>query len=112
MNKVNNIPDCCKNSHRKENINGEEYNMLSAVLVSAKSFDPSTPVGAVISDVNGNIISLGCNKAPKGWNEEEFPYEKKKGRKKLDSKYPYVIHAEQNCLDNFKADKKYLEDNL
>ena len=74
----------------------EEYAMASALLISKRSKDPNKKVGAVIVDKKDRIIAQGYNGFPKienGNNDLFFSWEKDK--KKL-----YVIHAEQNCINN------------
>jgi dCMP deaminase len=62
-----------------------------AKFVSSWSKDPSTKVGAVIVDQNNIIVSLGFNGFPKGINDDDRLNHK-------DTKYPIIIHAENNAL--------------
>ena len=65
-----------------------------AKIVSKRSLDPHTKVGAVIVK-NGVVVGTGYNGAPRGfklrfnWYSEE--------------KYLYVIHAELNAIANAQA---------
>lgn len=60
--------------------------------VSSWSKDPSTKVGAVITDRDNRIVSIGYNGFPKGINDD---LEKLNNR---EIKYKYIIHAERNSL--------------
>ena len=82
-----------------------EY-MLSAILWSKRSKDPSTQVGVAIVDKEGKIISGGCNNPPDQW-EGEFPY--KTDVKEEYHKYSYIIHAEMRGIFNYNGPKKDLE---
>jgi len=62
-----------------------------AKLISSWSKDPSTKVGAVISDQNHRVISLGYNGFPMGISDDE----RLKDREK---KYKIVLHAEANAI--------------
>ena len=81
--------------------------MAIAKLSAMRSKDPSTQVGACIVSNDNRILSIGYNGAPNGFNDEEFPW----GREgeNLDTKYPYVCHAEMNAILNFRGSKKDLE---
>jgi len=69
-----------------------------ALLSANRSKDPNTKIGACIVNNNNIIISLGYNGTPRGWSDNDFPW----GREGdfLDTKYPYVIHAELNAIMN------------
>ncbi len=68
-----------------------------AKLVSGWSKDPSTKVGAVIT--NGNrFISLGFNGFPKKMIDTEELYSDR------DEKYSRIIHGEQNALIESRID--------
>ena len=76
-------------------INWDDYFMSVAYISSLRSKDPRTQVGACIVDKNNRIISTGYNGMPNGCNDSKMPWESKEG---LESKYLYVIHAEQNAI--------------
>ena len=60
--------------------------------VAQWSKDPSTKVGAVISDDKNRIVSLGYNGFPRGVNDcEEILNDRSK-------KLPRVLHAEENAI--------------
>lgn len=86
----------------------EEYFMGVAVLSSKRSKDPRTKNGACIVNPDKLIVGTGYNGAPRGWNDEEFPWyggstggsNKATTSETLEQKYPYVIHAELNAILN------------
>ena len=93
-----------------EYISWDEYFMMSALLSSLRSKDPHNQVGACIVK-NNRILASGYNGAPKGFNDDDFPWDsvgEAKGNL-LEIKNTFVIHAEQNTIDNFRGDKKDLE---
>lgn len=93
---------------RKDYLEWDEYFMAIAKLSAMRSKDPSTQVGACIVSNDNRILSIGYNGAPNGFSDEKFPW----GRdgKNLDTKYPYVCHAELNAILNYRGSKKDLED--
>jgi dCMP deaminase len=69
-----------------------DNNFLSlANTVSMFSKDPSTKVGAVITDDDNRVISIGYNGFPKGIKDDER-------LEVRDLKYDMVVHAEANAL--------------
>ncbi|XP_017320268.1 deoxycytidylate deaminase isoform X2 [Ictalurus punctatus] len=76
----------------------EEYFMNVALLFAKKSRDPKSKVGACIVNEEGKIVGIGHNKMPNG-REDDFPW-KRGGSRGLDTKYPYVCHAELNAIMN------------
>ena len=79
-------------------ISWDEYFMGVAILSSLRSKDPSTKVGACIVNEKKRIVGIGYNGLPYGCNDDEFPWERK--GEFLDTKYPYVVHAEPNAILN------------
>jgi dCMP deaminase len=63
-----------------------------AQLVSIWSKDPSTKVGAVITDGSKKIVSLGYNGLPQHVIDLEAIYANR------EEKYKYIIHAEVNAI--------------
>lgn len=76
------------------------YFMGLAHLSALRSKDPNTQVGAAIVDDNHRVISVGYNGFPKGCEDHEYPWSR--DGKPLDTKYPYVVHAELNAILNSK----------
>ena len=81
---------------RADDINWDEYFMGVAMLAARRSKDPNTQVGACIVSPDNIIISTGYNGMPKGCSDDEFPWE----REGIETKYPYVVHAELNAILN------------
>ena len=86
---------------RENYISWDEYFMGIALLSAKRSKDPNTQVGACIVNQNNKIMSVGYNGLPKGCSDDEFPW----GRTgdQLDTKYPYVCHAELNAILNSRG---------
>ncbi len=83
-------------------INWDEYFMFLAILVSLRSKDPNTKVGAVLVK-NNKVLGTGYNGFPSGCDESRFSWSRDTTAGWLDTKYPYVIHAEANALLNTVA---------
>ncbi len=85
-------------SKRTDYISWDEYFMGVALLAAKRSKDPNTQVGACIVNAERKIISTGYNGFPLGIDDDDFPW----GREGdfLDTKYPYVCHAELNAILN------------
>lgn len=93
---------------RKDYITWEEYFMAIAKLSAMRSKDPNTQVGACIVSKDKGILSIGYNGAPNGFDDEKFPWSR--DGENLNTKYPYVCHAELNAILNFRGSRKDLED--
>ena len=86
-----------------DHISWDEYFMSIAILVSLRSKDPSSKVGAVLVRDN-KILGTGYNGFPSGCDESRFPWDREVDSKGwINTKYPYVIHAEANALMNTVA---------
>lgn len=79
-------------------ISWDEYFMGLALLSAKRSKDPGTQVGACIVSPNNRVLSVGYNGFAVGCSDDEYPW----GREGdfLDTKYPYVVHAELNAILN------------
>jgi dCMP deaminase len=89
-------------SKRTDYISWDEYFMGIALLSAKRSKDPSTPVGACIVDSKTNrILSVGYNGFPIGCSDDDFPWER--DGHPLETKYPYVVHAELNAILNNRS---------
>lgn len=62
-----------------------------AKLVSSWSKDPSTQVGAVITDKNNRIVSIGYNGFPQNVADDERLHDR-------DNKYKIIVHGEMNAI--------------
>ena len=90
---------------RQDYISWDEYFMGVALLSAKRSKDPSTQVGACIVSNKNKIVGAGYNGLPIGCDDDSFPWEKQ--GEFLDTKYPYICHAELNAiLNNIGMDLK------
>jgi dCMP deaminase len=87
-----------KRKMRKDYISWDAYFMGVAKLSAMRSKDPDTQVGACIVNESKRIIGIGYNGFPMGCEDNEFPWAKVGDR--VDTKYPYVVHAEANAILN------------
>src|SRR5438067_4271963 len=69
-----------------------------ALLSGLRSKDPNTQVGACIVSTQNKIVGAGYNGLPAGCADDDFPWEKTGDF--LETKYPYVCHAELNAILN------------
>lgn len=83
---------------RQDYISWDEYFMGVAVLSARRSKDPNTQVGACIVNDKNKIVGAGYNGLPMGCDDDEFPWEKQGDF--LQTKYPYICHAELNAILN------------
>ena len=86
---------------REGYLSWDDYFMSVALLSGKRSKDPSTQVGACIVNRNNIIESIGYNGLPKGCSDDEFSWEKE--GETLNTKYPFVVHAELNAILNAKG---------
>ncbi|MDE5946588.1 MAG: dCMP deaminase family protein [Oscillospiraceae bacterium] len=84
---------------RSNYISWDEYFMGIAFLSAQRSKDSSTQVGACIVNEENKIVAVGYNGMPTGCNDDEMPWERT-GESSLDTKYPFVCHAELNAILN------------
>ena len=87
---------------RTDYINWDEYFMGVAMLSAQRSKDNSTQVGACIVNAEKKIVAVGYNGMPTGCDDDEMPWERE-ADSALDTKYPYVCHAELNAILNSNA---------
>lgn len=83
---------------RKSYISWDQYFMGVAKLSALRSKDPSTQVGACIINTDLRIVGIGYNGLPKGADDKTFPWGSE--GEYLETKYPYVVHAEANAILN------------
>lgn len=69
-----------------------------AILSAKRSKDPNTQVGACIVNKKNRIVGTGYNGLPAGCSDDDFPWNKQ--GEFLETKYPYVCHAELNAILN------------
>ncbi len=85
----------------------DEYFIALAKLTAMRSKDPSTQVGACIVSEDNRILSVGYNGAPNGFDDDNFPWDRQ--GENLETKYPYVCHAEMNAVLNYRGTRKDFE---
>ena len=85
----------------------DEYFVALAKLTAMRSKDPSTQVGACIVSEDNRILSVGYNGAPNGFDDDNFPWNRQ--GENLETKYPYVCHAEMNAVLNYRGTRKDFE---
>ena len=84
-----------------DNISWDEYFMSIALLSAKRSKDPNTKVGACIVSSDHKVLSLGYNGMPTGVDDNKIPWKSHKDTTSfLESKYPYVCHADLNVILN------------
>ena len=83
---------------RLDYISWDTYFMEIAKLSSKRSKDPNTQVGACIVSNNNRILGIGYNGLPNGISDDVIPWTNEGTL--LDTKYPYVVHAEANAILN------------
>ena len=91
-------------SKRENYISWDEYFMGVAILSSKRSKDPSTQVGACIVNSDKKIVGIGYNGFPNGVDDDVFPWTNK--GEYVETKYPYVVHAEPNAILNATSSLK------
>ncbi|TXG54370.1 hypothetical protein EZV62_019626 [Acer yangbiense] len=88
-------------SKRKGYLSWDDYFMAIAFLSAERSKDPNRQVGACLVSQNGIILGIGYNGFPRGCSDDQLPWAKKsKTDDPLQTKYPYVCHAEVNAILN------------
>ena len=83
---------------RQDYLSWDEYFMAVALLSAERSKDPNTQVGACVANSDNKIVGVGYNGFPWGCSDDELPWARE--GELLDTKYPYVCHAELNAVLN------------
>lgn len=69
-----------------------DYRFLDlAEFISSWSKDPSTKVGAVITDYENKVVSIGYNGFPKNVADDNRLHDR-------DTKYKIIVHGEMNAI--------------
>jgi len=76
----------------------DQYFMGVALLSAQRSKDPNTQVGSCIVDGRKRIVAIGYAGFPSGCSDDELPWAREGAP--LETKYPYVCHAELNAILN------------
>lgn len=79
-------------------ISWDVYFMGVAKLSALRSKDPNTKVGACIVNEKKRIVGIGYNGLPYGCDDNLYPWNREGDF--LNTKYPYVVHAEPNAILN------------
>jgi len=87
--------------HNNNYISWDECFMRMARLIALRSKDPNSQNGAVVVDQRNVVVGLGYNGWPRGIKAGELPWEREGDW--LETKYPYVCHAEENAIYNANA---------
>lgn len=74
----------------------DDYFMMLSIVTAMRSKDPNTQVGAVIADADHKLVSTGYNGTADGMPDDEIDWSRP-------AKYPYLIHAEKNAIDQMLA---------
>lgn len=94
-------PDPYDPSKREGYISWDDYFMAIAFLSARRSKDPNRQVGACIVSQDRVILGIGYNGFPRGCSDDRLPWAKKSAcGDPLQTKYPYVCHAEVNAILN------------
>lgn len=83
---------------RQDYLAWDEYFMGIAILSAGRSKDSNTQVGACIVSDENKILSVGYNGMPTGCCDDDMPWDREGDF--LDTKYPFVCHAELNAILN------------
>ena len=83
---------------RQDYISWDDYFMGVAQLSAMRSKDPVTQVGACIVNQKKRIVGIGYNGFPIGLDDDVYPWTKEGDF--IETKYPYVVHAEPNAILN------------
>lgn len=83
---------------RTDYLSWDDYFMAVALLSAQRSKDPNTQVGACIVNRQKRIVGVGYNGFPTGCSDDTLPWCREGDF--LDTKYPYVCHAELNAILN------------
>lgn len=90
-----------KEDKRKNYFSWDETFMQMCRIIAQRSKDPSTQAGACIVNDKNIIIGFGYNGFPRGCPDDELPWAREGDFG--DTKYPYVVHAEENAVLNANA---------
>lgn len=83
---------------RTDYLSWDEYFMAVALLSAQRSKDPNTQVGACVANGQNKIVGVGYNGFPLGCSDDDLPWARTGDL--LNTKYPYVCHAELNAVLN------------
>lgn len=84
-----------------EPISWDQCFIKIAHTIAMRSRDPNTKNGAVVVNENKIVVGLGYNGFPRGVDDTKLPWERE--GEFCDTKYAYVVHAEENAIYNANA---------
>lgn len=84
---------------RQNRISWQDHHILLALITADRSPDPSTQVGALLVDKKNRILSTGYNGLPRGIKPELIDWSRE-AEDPCCTKYPYVVHGEENAIKN------------
>lgn len=70
-------------------------------VIADRSKDPSTQAGAVVVNQRNVVVGMGYNGWPRGIETDALPWDRDGDL--YDSKYAYIVHAEENAVYNSNA---------
>ena len=86
---------------KEDVLSWDDYFMKLAFLSAQRSKDPNKQVGACVVSQANVILGIGYNGFPRGCDDDALPWAKKsQSNDVLETKYPYVCHAEVNAIVN------------
>lgn len=88
---------------REDYLKWDDYFMSVALVAAQRSKDPNTQVGACIVNEHRQIVGVGYNALPYGFNDPNFSWWNIKEKLKL------IVHAETNAIDNAKKSSSDLK---
>ena len=86
---------------RTDYLTWDAYFMGVALLSAQRSKDPNTQVGACLVNRSKRIVGIGYNGLPTGLEDDQYPWHNEGDL--VETKYPYVVHAEPNAILNSTA---------
>lgn len=92
---------------RTDYLSWDEVFMSFSRIIKTRSKDPTTQVGATIVSSDNRVLSVGYNGAPNGFDDDDFPWGKT-SENEIETKYPFVVHAERNAILNFRGNNREL----
>lgn len=86
---------------RKNYFSWDETFMQMCKVIAQRSKDPNTQTGACIVNDKNIIMGLGYNGFPRGCGDDNLSWARE--GEFCDTKYPFVVHAEENAVLNANA---------
>ena len=93
------LPATPSTSKRTDYLVWWDYFMSISYIVSLRSKDPNTRVGACIVNDDNRIVGLGYNGMPNNCSDDQLPWDRT-NVDPMQIKYLYVCHAEMNAILN------------